>query len=158
MEDVHLHLEIVTDTAPGSDTKMSPPEEERDDQCGDKNTFKEYFARPVAVDSKGNLCLKGVNGSLQDIIKHLGSNDLFIPKASFVTLVEGICTDNNISCRWHQDALTALQQSFEQYAIQIFKIANQITTIDSRVTLERTDFMMAVEISILPLDLPSSNN
>ena len=157
MEEVYLHLEIVTDSAPESDTKMSPSEEQRDDVCGDENSYK-YFARPVAVDSKGNLCLKGVNGSLQDIITQQGSNDLLIPRASFVKLVEGIYTDNNISCGWHKDAVTALQQSFEQYAVQIFKIANQITTIDGRVTLQKADFMLALEISILPLDLPSSNN
>ena len=123
-----------------------------------------FFANPPPVDKNGNLYLgkhhrlKSGTGSLREIRRYQRSTEPLVPKAAFRRLVQEVRSDLHLDCSFSKDAYEALQESAERYCVQIFNLANKMATHSNRVTLQKKDLKLAVEILTEPWDVPGTNN
>ena len=176
-EDLHLHVddsESENQSNVISVTLVERNGETRDITVNNVQTLRAMlpekfkitpmFANPVPVDAKGNLFrgkrhrLKSGTGSLREIRKYQKSVDPLIPRMAFKRYVRDVCAKIGVSNRFEAEAFIALQEAFERYAVEIFNAANKITINSQRVTLQKKDLQLAVELLMKPWDVPSTND
>ena len=122
------------------------------------------FANCPPLDKNGNLYLgkhhrlKSGTGSLREIRRYQRSTKPLIPKATFKRLIRQVRSELQVECSFAKDAYKALQEAAERYCVQIFNMANKLAIHSKRVTVQKKDLDMALEIMTKPWDVPGTNN
>lgn len=79
----------------------------------------------------------------REVRKLQKTGELLIPKKSFKRSVKSICREIGATQRIGSDALDALQEAFESFAVKLFNLSNQIANNSGRVTVLQKDFVLA---------------
>ena len=122
------------------------------------------FANLPPLDKNGNLYLgkhhrlRSGTGSLREIRRYQRSTQALIPKATFKRLIQEVRSKLQVECSFAKEAYEALQEAAERYCVQIFNLANKLAIHSKRVTVQKKDMDMALEIMTKPWDVPGTNN
>ena len=84
--------------------------------------------------------------ALREIKRYQKSTDLIIPRAPFQRVVREICHGYDHDLRFQSQALVALQEAAEGYLTGVFEDANLCALHAKRVTLHRSDMLLARRI------------
>ena len=84
--------------------------------------------------------------ALREIKRYQKSTDLLIPRAPFQRVVREICHGFDHDLRFQSQALVALQEAAEGYLTGVFEDANLCALHAKRVTLQRSDLLLARRI------------
>jgi histone H3 len=84
--------------------------------------------------------------ALREIKRYQKSTDLLIPRAPFQRVVREICRGYDHDLRFQSQALVALQEAAEGYLTGVFEDANLCALHAKRVTLQRSDMLLARRI------------
>lgn len=84
--------------------------------------------------------------ALREIKKYQKSTDLLIPRAPFQRVVREICRGYDHDLRFASQGLLALQEAAEGYLTGVFEDANLCALHAKRVTLRRSDMLLARRI------------
>ena len=81
--------------------------------------------------------------SVRDIRKLQKTGELLIPRKSFQDLVKTLLRKHGARTRIASDAVDALQEALESFAVKLFDLSNNIAQNSGRVTVQQKDFVLA---------------
>ena len=81
--------------------------------------------------------------SVREIRKLQKTGEFLIPRKNFQDLVKSLLRKHGASTRVQQEAVDALQEAFECFAVKLFDLSNQIAQNSDRVTVQQKDFVLA---------------
>ena len=83
--------------------------------------------------------------SVREIRKLQKTGEFLIPRKSFEHLVKSLLRKHRASTRIATDAVDALQEAVECFAVKLFDLSNQIAQNSGRVTVQQKDFVLATK-------------
>lgn len=102
----------------------------------------EVLDLPCARVSTKQVLRRGTK-AVREIRKLQKSGEFLIPPKSFAKFVKQTCVDIGVTSIFGREALEALQEAAEIYAVEIFDLSNQIAANSGRVTVLPKDFALA---------------
>ena len=81
--------------------------------------------------------------SVREIRKLQKTGEFLIPRKSFQDLVKSLLRKHGADTRVEQEAVDALQEALESFAVKLFDLSNQIAQNSGRITVQQKDFVLA---------------